>query len=228
MAKVTFPSPLRRIFILLHLFSAGIEHTYVFIPIHVSQLTCWQIVSETSFCVYWLAELVPGQRKDSYHQRHKNQIRNTVIMGAQPSSEAHGAKCVECGVGLPRNNWSFEHLGRDGWVYVFYSIRHDDVQVSEALELAVASSTSDSASLKAGFSTGRTMREVKVLDYIRNSQKDQGYTCLNCLKECCERGFAGWDRILKETNSLLRSHGIMVETARIQTIGGSFAFLSRG
>jgi len=141
------------------------------------------------------------------------------------SSEASGVKCVECGCGLPMNNWSFEHLGKHGWVYVFYTLRHDSVRVKESVDFG-AGVQNGKAGMNIGFGNERTMSEVKVIDYIRNRRKKDGYTCLKCLYDNCRAGYPGWERVLREVNSLLRTHGIYVETARFQTNEGMM-FLTR-
>lgn len=137
-------------------------------------------------------------------------------MGNNLSSEANGVSCIECGCGLPPNNWSFKHLGDHGWVYVFYSNRSDNVRVKECVNFGV-SVDGKGPGMNVGFGNETTRSNVKVLEYIRNRTKKDGYTCLNCLHNNCKAGYPGWDRVLREVNSLLRTHGIYVEAARFQT-----------
>jgi hypothetical protein len=147
-------------------------------------------------------------------------------MGNNPSSEASGVKCVECGCGLPQNNWSFVHLGDHGWVYVFYTLRHDSVTFKESVDVS-AGFQNGKPGVNVGLGNERTMTEVKVIDYIRNRTKEDGYTCLTCLYNNCRAGYPGWDRVLREVNSLLRTHGIYVETRRFQTTPG-LLFMTSG
>jgi hypothetical protein len=140
-------------------------------------------------------------------------------MGHTESSEANGVGCIECGIGLPRSNWTFEHPGDHGWVYVYFTVRNHSVHVSESVDIG-ASMQGIAPGMNLGFSKGRTASQVKALDYIRNRTKKKGYTCLECLHQNCHAGHAGRDRLLREANSLLRSHGIMVETTRIEAAGG--------
>jgi len=149
-------------------------------------------------------------------------VPNTPRIGmpdARPkSSEADGVKCLECGCGLPRNNWDFEHTGNYSNVIVFYADRKDDVQVTDTFNAGVTFD-GKKGGLNAGYEQAKTMRDVKVMEYIRNKMKTNGYTCLNCLNQNCLAGYQGWDLLLREVNSLLRKHDIKVETARFQADG---------
>lgn len=131
-------------------------------------------------------------------------------MGQAQSREANGVKCVECGCGLPSNNWGSVHLGEVGCVRVFYVSRRDEVEFVSSLDMEAGKD-----GISFGLGTQRKTQNVNLIQYIHNEHKKDGYTCLNCMVENCRAGYPGWDRVVREVNSLMQQHGIKVETVAI-------------
>ena len=123
-----------------------------------------------------------------------------------PSPEVNGVVCVECRERLPANNWQFEDSGKDGWVRVFYKVVNASVNVTSGWK-ASATAGADS-SVTVGFNRTEEKSEVKVIQYIENKMKLDGYTCLQCTSDNCLSKYPGWDRIKKEIDDVMTSNAI--------------------
>jgi len=112
-------------------------------------------------------------------------------------------------------------------VYAYYSNVAKKVRVSKSQGLD-STLSAEGGKVRTKLRNTEKRTNVKILQYIRNRLKDDGYTCLRCLYINCKNKYPCWDQIERELNRLLVGNGIFIRADPVFSTddGAQYAFLT--